>query len=92
MKIVYKNFVIEEDTYWYVLSEMWVIKDKESKNLWEEYIINQVYPATFEKAIEWLIKRLNARSKEILELRNYVTEFKKINDEFLKDISKLIKA
>lgn len=85
MKIIYKNFTIEEDVSCFILSEMW-IKEK-WENIWDEYIKEQVYPSTFEKAIEWIIKRLKANNKEIVELRNYVKEYKKHNDQLLKEIN-----
>lgn len=88
MIIKYKNFTIEEDPYCYVLSEYWVYK--KGKNIWEEYIVEQTYPATLEKAIISLIKKQRAGSKSEIELTELLTSLKESQDNFLLELKDLL--
>jgi len=88
MKIKYKNFILEEDKYWYILSEIW-LKEKWD-NIWEEYIKTQIYPSTFERWIERIIQLLRINKTEWFELRWYIEEYDKMNKEFLEDLKDLI--
>ena len=92
MKITYKNFIIEEDTSCYVLSEMGVKWDKaKEEEQGKEYMVNQVYPATLEKAILSMLKRIKASKQETIELKDFIEETKKIDAQFLSDLRDIIK-
>lgn len=92
MKITYKNFIIEEDTYWYVLSEMGVKWDKAKESeIGKEYMVNQVYPATLEKAILSMLKRIKTSKQETIDLKDFIEVTKRIDTEFLNDLRTLIK-
>jgi len=92
MKIIYKNFIIEQDVYCYVLSEIGIKGEKAKEDtIGKEYICNQTFPATLEKAIEWIIKRVKANKQESIELRDFVEETKKIDAQFLSDLRDIIK-
>lgn len=88
MKIIYKNFIIEEDVHSYILTDIGV-RDK-GENIWEEYIREQVYPSTLERAVEGILKRIKTNKQETIELRNFIEETKRINSEFLEELRVII--
>ena len=86
MKIRYKQYIIEEDTYGYMLSEMGVTK--KGNNIWVETTLNVCYPKNFERAC--LIIQENLRSASVAEeLGEYVKEYKEITEEFKNFIKNL---
>jgi len=87
MKITYKNYIIENDRNGYIFREMW-IKEKWN-NIWEVYEKDIIYPSTLEKAILAIFKREKLNKNEKISLEEYINELKKMEVEFLKDISEL---
>ena len=88
MKIIYKNFIIEEDGNSFILTDIGVREVGE--NVGEEYIREQVYPATLEIDIEGILKRIKNNKKETIELRDFIEETKRINSEFLEEIKTIL--
>ena len=88
MKIKYKNFLIEEDTNCYILTEFWIAWDRaKEENMWKEMIVNQKYPHTLERCLEIIRYRLSKNKTCVIELDKYINELKNIDKDFINDFN-----
>lgn len=97
MLIKFKNFVIEYDRNSFILSELWVVWDKDIKwnptvNAGKEKIVDQCYPSTLERCLEKILHKQKKTSSEALELKDALELLQKINDKFISDLKKTIKT
>ena len=88
MIIKYKNFTIEQDRNWFVLTEYGIMK--KGDNIGEDFIKDQTYPSTLEKCLEKIAHKLKKSSPEVLELNEAIECIKGINKEFISDINNII--
>jgi len=63
MRIKFKNYIIEDNRNAFILSILWT-KGEESKNKWEEYIKEQIYPYTLQLCFEEIFKIEKMNIKE----------------------------
>ena len=80
MNIKYKNFEIEEDRNWFILSEYWNNKE------WKYVQKDQIYPSTLENCILRIAHKLKRDAKATVELWEYLKLAREINDELLTNI------
>jgi hypothetical protein len=88
MKIKFKNFLIEEDTRSFILTELWIRKTWD--NVWEEYNVSTIYPSTFENCLLRILHSIKKNKQDVIELNNYIEALKIINEEFLNDLRLVI--
>ena len=89
MKIEYKNYVIESDRNSYILKVFW---DRKNPKTWEVscWLRDEIYPATLEKCLIRIFERETAKITKI-ELKEIIEELKLLEEQFIKDIKKLLK-
>lgn len=86
MKIRIKNYEIEQDRSCYVLSTYKT--SKEGKNIWEEYIADQIYPATLQSALEKVAEKIKNKDIE-LDIHKLLEYIKKENESFIDQIKEV---
>lgn len=64
MEIRYKNFVIQDDRSWYILSTMGVTE--KGTEVWKEYVKDQIYPSTLEWCLLKIIEKIKGRRMKLL--------------------------
>lgn len=96
MIIKFKNFIIEEDRNWFILTELWIVWDinpftwEENKNAWEEKVISQCYPSTLEKCFEKILHKVKKSKTDVIELDKAANEILSINKEFIKELKEVV--
>ena len=88
MLIKYKNYTIEDDRNGYILNIFGVVKDKESKNFGEWYLVDTFYPSTIESAIKRIVKNETSK-KDIDSLESFLVKYKEVSQEVDDFISKI---
>ena len=88
MKLVYKNYIIEDDRNGFILSVIWE-KWEDSKFEWETYIKEQIYPSTLARCFERIFKIEKMNINKEFEIKWYIKKLTEMQEDFLKDISDL---
>ena len=91
MKIRIQNYEIEQDRNGCILTTYKIAEKWD--NIWEEYVADQVYPSSLQKALEKVADKI--KDKDItLDISNLLEYIKKENEVFIAQIkeAKLKKA
>lgn len=95
MKIIYKNFEIEEDRNSFILTKYWTVplydrNWKQNKTAWERVIIEQVYPSSLKRCLEKILHSIKRDNESKLELKDAIKEIERINNKAIEEINILI--
>ncbi len=90
MKLIYKNYTIEDDRNCFILRETWVIKKGEKKG--EEFEEDVLYPTTLVSTFKRMFERECLKKENTFELKEYIEELKAMQEQFIKDIEKLVNS
>ena len=82
MKIKIENFEIEPDRNGYILTEWGIGKDTEKK-VGEEYIKEQTYPSTLEKALLKVAHKMKKDKEGVFTIDEAIKKFKEIDNQLL---------
>lgn len=88
MIIKYKNYTIEEDRRWYILTTYW--PSTKWKNIWEVVKLDQVYPSTLEKCLMNIAHTEKKDTEAVTTLEWYIEKISKINNKLVKDIKTIV--
>jgi len=86
MKIIYKNFTIEDDRNCFRLSETKTVEKWDNK--WDTYEADVTYPSTLLHALVSIRNKIHWNNT--IELTNLIEETIKINDKFISDLKEIL--
>lgn len=89
MKIRYKNYQIDKDTYGWSVCELKKVQNKKSKNFDEEVCRDEKYPVNFEACIHNIISRELAKDNNVYSLSEFLEVYRRILNEIKSEIKEI---